>query len=172
MKKEICSICNISEQPDLAMHRQGKVMLVFPSLVTLPSSLENFSVCSNISMKCISIHLLICGSQPRQNYSHRMAYDGKGNAVVKSLGQLEPAMETLGGQQRGLYGEKWVNFTKVEKIPSIKLWAREQRVILSKCTQAQWQAFKQSRLSFSLSDDTFIRKGLCRPLMCAPCICK
>ena len=42
-----------------------------------------------------------------------MAYDGKGNAVVKSLGELEPAMETLGGQKRGLYGEKWVNFTKV-----------------------------------------------------------
>ena len=43
----------------------------------------------------------------------RWAYDGKGNAVVKSLEDLEDAMQSLGGQKQGLYGEKWVNFTKV-----------------------------------------------------------
>jgi phosphoribosylaminoimidazole carboxylase (NCAIR synthetase) len=43
----------------------------------------------------------------------RLAYDGKGNAVVKSLADLEKAMVSLGGQKQGLYGEKWVNFTKV-----------------------------------------------------------
>ena len=43
----------------------------------------------------------------------RLAYDGRGNAVVKSLAELEEAMEALGGQEQGLYGEKWVNFTKV-----------------------------------------------------------
>lgn len=46
----------------------------------------------------------------------RWAYDGKGNAVVKSLGELEPAMESLGGEKEGLYGEKWVNFTKVKTV--------------------------------------------------------
>jgi hypothetical protein len=33
--------------------------------------------------------------------------------VVNSLADLEKAMVALGGQKQGLYGEKWVNFTKV-----------------------------------------------------------
>jgi len=33
--------------------------------------------------------------------------------VVKSLAGLDKAMVELGGQNQGLYGEKWVNFTKV-----------------------------------------------------------
>ena len=43
---------------------------------------------------------------------HRLAYDGRGNAVVSSLSGLEKAMTELGGEKQGLYGEKWVNFTK------------------------------------------------------------
>ncbi len=43
----------------------------------------------------------------------RMAYDGKGNAVVESAAELDTAVTSLGGYSQGLYAEKWVPFIKV-----------------------------------------------------------
>ena len=47
--------------------------------------------------------------------SRRFAYDGKGNAVVQSAGQLENAVQQLGGYKHGLYAEKWTRFVKVSQ---------------------------------------------------------
>lgn len=44
--------------------------------------------------------------------SRRLAYDGRGNAVVASAGDLPAAVEALGGFDRGLYAEKWAPFSK------------------------------------------------------------
>ncbi|TYI08733.1 hypothetical protein ES332_A09G021300v1 [Gossypium tomentosum] len=42
----------------------------------------------------------------------RLAYDGRGNAVAKSEGELSSAIDVLGGFGRGLYVEKWAPFIK------------------------------------------------------------
>jgi phosphoribosylaminoimidazole carboxylase len=42
----------------------------------------------------------------------RLAYDGRGNAVVASPGDLDSAAEQLGGFEAGLYAEKWAPFEK------------------------------------------------------------
>jgi phosphoribosylaminoimidazole carboxylase len=42
--------------------------------------------------------------------NRKMAYDGKGNFVVKSEDALTEAFETLGGKD--LYAEKWIPFVK------------------------------------------------------------
>ncbi|TYI57577.1 hypothetical protein E1A91_D11G291200v1 [Gossypium mustelinum] len=44
--------------------------------------------------------------------SKRLAYDGRGNAVAKSEGELSSAIDVLGGFGRGLYVEKWAPFIK------------------------------------------------------------
>lgn len=44
--------------------------------------------------------------------SKRLAYDGRGNAVAKSIEELSSAVNALGGYGRGLYVEKWVPFVK------------------------------------------------------------
>ncbi|MBA0751417.1 hypothetical protein Gogos_000340 [Gossypium gossypioides] len=44
--------------------------------------------------------------------SKRLAYDGRGNAVAKSEGELSSAIDVLGGFGRGLYVEKWAPFRK------------------------------------------------------------
>ena len=43
----------------------------------------------------------------------RLAYDGRGNAVVASADALAAAVEALGGYAHGLYAERWAPFTKV-----------------------------------------------------------
>ena len=40
----------------------------------------------------------------------RLAYDGRGNAVVNESSQIETAFEKLGGSD--IYAERWVKFTK------------------------------------------------------------
>lgn len=42
----------------------------------------------------------------------RLAYDGRGNAVVRSSDDFSSAVQKLGGYESGLFAEKWVNFTK------------------------------------------------------------
>ncbi|KAK9819561.1 hypothetical protein WJX81_003984 [Elliptochloris bilobata] len=44
--------------------------------------------------------------------SRRLAYDGRGNAVVASADALTAAVEALGGYAHGLYAERWAPFTK------------------------------------------------------------
>ncbi|XP_059440283.1 phosphoribosylaminoimidazole carboxylase, chloroplastic isoform X2 [Corylus avellana] len=44
--------------------------------------------------------------------SKRLAYDGRGNAVAGSVGELSSAVNALGGYGRGLYVEKWAPFVK------------------------------------------------------------
>ncbi|KAL3682783.1 hypothetical protein R1sor_000805 [Riccia sorocarpa] len=44
--------------------------------------------------------------------SRRLAYDGRGNAVVRSRDELANAVSLLGGYERGLYAEKWAPFVK------------------------------------------------------------
>ncbi|PPR97988.1 hypothetical protein GOBAR_AA22669 [Gossypium barbadense] len=44
--------------------------------------------------------------------SKRSAYDGRGNVVAKSEGELSLAIDVLGGFGRGLYVEKWAPFIK------------------------------------------------------------
>ena len=43
----------------------------------------------------------------------RLAYDGRGNAVVRSSGDLESAVAALGGFEHGLYAERWCPYQKV-----------------------------------------------------------
>lgn len=40
----------------------------------------------------------------------RLAYDGRGNAVVRSGAELDAAVAALGGYAAGLYAERWVRF--------------------------------------------------------------
>ena len=42
--------------------------------------------------------------------SKKLAYDGRGNAVVRSPEARDDAVASLGGYERGLYAEKWVPF--------------------------------------------------------------
>ena len=42
----------------------------------------------------------------------RLAYDGKGNHVVKTAADLDAAAAALGGYAHGLYAEKWAPFIK------------------------------------------------------------
>lgn len=44
--------------------------------------------------------------------SKRLAYDGKGNAVVKTAADIDSAVAALGGYATGLYAEKWAPFVK------------------------------------------------------------
>lgn len=44
--------------------------------------------------------------------SRRLAYDGRGNAVAHSKEDLDKAVSSLGGFERGLYAEKWASFVK------------------------------------------------------------
>ncbi|GFH05534.1 ATP-grasp domain-containing protein [Haematococcus lacustris] len=44
--------------------------------------------------------------------SKRLAYDGKGNAVVRDEAAMDAAVEALGGYAQGLYAEKWAPFVK------------------------------------------------------------
>lgn len=43
----------------------------------------------------------------------RLAYDGKGNAVVREERSAAAAVESLGGYGQGLYAERWAPFVKV-----------------------------------------------------------
>ena len=43
----------------------------------------------------------------------RLAYDGRGNAVVRSREEIEGAVEQLGSYGQGLYAERWAPFVKV-----------------------------------------------------------
>ena len=40
----------------------------------------------------------------------KLAYDGRGNAVVKTAEDVETAFQKLGGKE--LYAEKWASFVK------------------------------------------------------------
>ena len=43
----------------------------------------------------------------------RLAYDGRGNAVVRSSDDSESAVTALGGFEHGLYAERWCPYQKV-----------------------------------------------------------
>ncbi len=45
-------------------------------------------------------------------FAGRLAYDGRGNAVVASAEAMAAAVEALGGFEHGLYAERWAPFTK------------------------------------------------------------
>ena len=53
-----------------------------------------------------------------QNVVHRLAYDGRGNAVVRSSADLESALAALGGYEHGLYAERWCRYQKVRRMPT------------------------------------------------------
>ena len=42
----------------------------------------------------------------------RLAYDGKGNYVVRTADDIDAAAAALGGYPQGLYAEKWAPFVK------------------------------------------------------------
>ncbi|CAL9777186.1 unnamed protein product, partial [Musa acuminata subsp. burmannicoides] len=46
--------------------------------------------------------------------SKRLAYDGRGNAVVHTKEELPSVVTALGGFDHGLYVERWMPFVKVE----------------------------------------------------------
>ena len=46
----------------------------------------------------------------------RLAYDGRGNAVVKTAGELDAAVAALGGYEHGLYAERWCPYQKVRTL--------------------------------------------------------
>ena len=47
---------------------------------------------------------------------NRLAYDGRGNAVVRSAAELEGAAARLGGYGHGLYAERWAPFVKARRM--------------------------------------------------------
>jgi len=55
----------------------------------------------------------------------RLAYDGRGNYVIGSDGEIEKAVSSLGGFDTQLYVEQWVNFKK------------ELAVIVARCQTCQ-----------------------------------
>jgi len=53
--------------------------------------------------------------------SRTLAYDGRGNAMIKSMEDCEKAFEALGGGKRGkLYAERWVEFKKELAVMVVK----------------------------------------------------
>ncbi|MBE7514580.1 MAG: 5-(carboxyamino)imidazole ribonucleotide synthase [Anaerolineales bacterium] len=44
--------------------------------------------------------------------TRRLAYDGRGNAVIETQAELEKVVETLGGYDQGLYVEGWIPFER------------------------------------------------------------
>lgn len=48
-------------------------------------------------------------SLPTSPWAPRLAYDGRGNAVVRSEADIAAAVASLGGYEKGLYAEKWVS---------------------------------------------------------------
>ena len=44
--------------------------------------------------------------------SKRLAYDGRGNAVVRSEADVDTAVASLGGDWTNLYAEQWVEYTR------------------------------------------------------------
>lgn len=42
----------------------------------------------------------------------RLAYDGRGNYVVRSASELDAAAAALGGYEAGLYAERFAPFVK------------------------------------------------------------
>jgi phosphoribosylaminoimidazole carboxylase len=56
--------------------------------------------------------------------TRRLAYDGRGNAVVKNKEGVSAAVKLLGGDQAGggvLYVERWAAFTKELAVISLTL---------------------------------------------------
>lgn len=56
--------------------------------------------------RCVRARTHVCA------HTCRLAYDGKGNAVVKSEADFDAAVQALGGYEQGLYAEKWAPFVK------------------------------------------------------------
>lgn len=50
-----------------------------------------------------------------------MAYDGRGNAVVRSAADIPSAAAALGGYETGLYAEEWALFKQVSQIFSVNV---------------------------------------------------
>lgn len=44
--------------------------------------------------------------------SIRLAYDGRGNYVIRSMGDIQSGVDALGGYKSQLYAEQWVEFRK------------------------------------------------------------
>lgn len=49
---------------------------------------------------------------PPPNLPRRLAYDGRGNFVVKTAADLARGAAALGGYGHGLYAERWAPFVK------------------------------------------------------------
>lgn len=60
--------------------------------------------------------LLLTGTQhfgfPLMLKTKRLAYDGRGNYVIRSLEDIPKGATALGGYEKGLYAEKWAPFVK------------------------------------------------------------
>ena len=52
----------------------------------------------------------------------RLAYDGRGNAVVSGAAELEGAVLALGGYEHGLYAERWCPYQKVPLLTTTGYW--------------------------------------------------
>jgi len=52
-------------------------------------------------------------SSNRVHCACRLAYDGKGNAVVREVQGAAAAVDSLGGYGQGLYAERWAPYVKV-----------------------------------------------------------
>lgn len=57
-------------------------------------------------------HLIPSLPVPSPPLLRSLAYDGRGNAVVKSAEDIDAAVASLGGFEQGLYAEKWCPFVK------------------------------------------------------------
>ena len=69
-------------------------------------------------VEVFAVQALCCGS-PVICADRRLAYDGRGNAVVRSAGELDAAVAALGGYEHGLYAERWCPYQKARTLGGI-----------------------------------------------------
>ncbi len=75
--------------------------------------------CSHVVNGCIG-----CAGPTR----HRLAYDGKGNYLVRSEADIDAAAAALGGYEAGLYAEKFAPFVKELAVMVVRRWDGRGRV--------------------------------------------
>ena len=89
----------------------------------------------------------------------RLAYDGRGNAVVRSREEIESAVEQLGSYGQGLYAERWAPFVQVcsYDLTTIEDSQADCPVMGSMTYTAHCKSFQQSKLAHAANAPMYNR---------------
>lgn len=97
----------------------------FPFMLKSRTCVTGVRICFGSTHRHHAMWLLPCleetfTSGPLENplclCASRLAYDGRGNAVVREEAGSAVAVDSLGGYRQGLYAERWAPYIKVETL--------------------------------------------------------